>query len=181
MGRKLPKIITKEEYEALFKAVQKAKHKRKKEYLLAVILAAEAGLRISEILGYERKNGNPIQPLTKEQIDLKGHRIQIRGAKGDKDRVVPCPKKLGESVMKMLPLKIKRRALQRFITNLGWNVLHKSISFHTLRHYFGTQCAETMQLHQVQILMGHSNLSTTGIYLHANPTKAIEAAREVKF
>lgn len=179
MTYKLPKIITKEEYEKLFNAVRKSKHKKKKYYLLAVVLAAEAGLRISEILGYERKKGEPIQALAKENVDLPGHRIQIRGAKGKKDRVVPCPKKVRESAIKLLPLKIKRRALQRFITQLGWDVLGKQISFHTLRHYFGTQCAETMQLHQVQVLMGHSNLSTTGIYLHANPTKAIEAARDV--
>ena len=58
-------------------------------------------------------------------------------------------------------------------------MIKKPISFHTLRHYFGTQCAETMQLHEVQVLMGHANLATTGIYLHANPAKAIENAREV--
>lgn len=179
MGLKLPNIITKDEYDELYKAVQKSNHKKRKQYLLAVILAGEAGLRISEILGYERKKGEPIQTLTKEQVDLTGHRIQIKGAKGKKDRVVPCPKKVNEAAIKLLPLKIKRRALQRFVTQLGWDVLNKPISFHTLRHYFGTRCAETMQLHQVQVLMGHSNLSTTGIYLHANPTKAIEAAREV--
>ncbi len=179
MVYKLPKIITEDEYEKLFKAIQSSKHKKKKHYLLAVVLAAEAGLRISEILGYERKEGEPIKALTKELVDLPGHRIQIKGAKGKKDRVVPCPKKVNENAIKLLPLKIKRRALQRYITQLGWDVLGKQISFHTLRHYFGTRCAETMQLHEVQVLMGHSNLSTTGIYLHANPTKAIEHAREV--
>ncbi len=53
------------------------------------------------------------------------------------------------------------------------------MSFHTLRHFFGTQCAEYMKLHEVQMLMGHSRLDTTGIYLHANPTQAIEHARQV--
>ncbi len=179
MVLKLPKIITKEEYDKFFKAVQVMKHKRKREYLLAIILAAEAGLRISEIIGYERKDGTTINPLTSEFVDLPGHRIEIKGAKGKKDRIVSCPKKLNEKAVNLLPLKIKRRALQRFVTQLGWDVLGKHITFHSLRHYFGTQCAEKMQLHQVQMLMGHASLSTTGIYLHANPTKAIEAAREV--
>ncbi len=224
MALKLPKIITKEEYEKLFKAVQKTKHKKKKEYLLAFILAAEAGLRISEIVGFKKrksrccsadviekrikqegqrkskkiffcmkcekillikdmkrtsKNEWAIEPLTKDKVDLEGHRIEIKGAKGGKDRIVVCPKKVNQAAIKLLPLKIKRRALQRFVTQLGWDVLIKGISIHTLRHYFGTQCAEKMQLHQVQMLMGHASLSTTGIYLHANPKQAIEAAREV--
>ena len=179
MGLKLPKIITEEEYDKLFKAIQKSKIRKKKEYLLAVVLAAEAGLRISEIVGFKRAKGEPIQPLTKDRVDIPGHRIEIKGAKGKKDRIVPCPKKVNEKAVKMLPLKIQRRNLQRFVTQLGWDVLKKKISFHTLRHYFGTRCAETMQLHEVQMLMGHASLSTTGIYLHANPTKAIENAREV--
>jgi len=180
MGRKLPKIITEDEYNALIKAVMKKKKlKRRREYLLAMVLAAEAGLRISEIVGYERKDKTVVPILTKDKVDLKAHRIEIKGAKNNKDRVVPCPKKLNEKIIKLLPLKIKRRNLQRFITQLGWDVLKKPISFHSLRHYFGTRCAEKMQLHEVQMLMGHSNLSTTGIYLHANPVKAIENAREV--
>jgi len=179
MQKKLPKIITKEEYEKLFKAAQKSKVKRKKEYLLAIILAAEAGLRISEIVGFKRKDKTEIKPLIKSQVDLAGHRIRINEAKGRKDRIVPCPKRVNENALKLLPLKINRRSIQRFVTNLGWSVLNKPISFHTLRHYFGTQCAEKMQLHEVQMLMGHSRLDTTGIYLHANPTQAIEHARDV--
>jgi len=179
MGRKLPKIITPEEYNKLIQTVIKSKKKNKKQYLLAMVLAAEAGLRISEIVGYKRKDGTEIKPLTKEMVDLQAHRIEIRGAKGKRDRIVPCPKKVNERAIKFLPLKMGRRSIQRFVTQLGWDVLGKAISFHTLRHYFGTQCAEKMQLHQVQMLMGHANLGTTGIYLHANPTKAIESAREV--
>ncbi len=179
MGLKLPKIITPDEYYSLLKSVAKSKVKNRKQYFLAMVLAAEAGLRISEIVGYKRKDGTRIEILTKDKVDLQAHRIEIRGAKGKKDRIVPCPKRVNERAIKLLPLKIGRRSIQRFITNLGKKVLNKDISFHTLRHYFGTQCAEKMQLHEVQMLMGHSNLSTTGIYLHANPTKAIENAREV--
>ncbi len=88
MQKKLPRIITKEEYETLFKAAQKAKVKRRKEYLLAIILAAEAGLRISEIIGFKRKDGTEIKKLTPDLVDLPGHRIRIEGAKGKKDRIV---------------------------------------------------------------------------------------------
>jgi len=34
-------------------------------------------------------------------------------------------------------------------------------------------------LHEIQMLMGHSRLDTTGIYLHANPRQAIEGAQNV--
>jgi len=80
----------------------------------------------------------------------------------------------------MLPLTINRRPLQSFITELGRKVLDKKISFHTLRHGFGSHLAGSNRpLHEIQMLMGHSRLDTTGIYLHANPKKAIEGAREV--
>ena len=180
MAKKLPKIITPEEYEKLFKEAQKSKLKRKKQYLVAMELSAKAGLRISEVLGFKRKDGTIIPPLTKDKIDLQAHTIRIDGAKGKKDRIVPCPKTINERAIKHLPLEMKeRRNLQRFIEQIGYKALDKRISFHTLRHYFGTQCAEKMPLHQVQMLMGHSRLDTTGIYLHANPKQAIENAREV--
>lgn len=179
MAKKLPKIITKEEYDKLLKAAQKSKNKNKKKYVLAMVLAAEAGCRISEIVGYKRKDKPSILPLTKDKVNLPAHTIRLEDAKGGKDRIIPCPKKINEKALKHLPLKIGRRSIQRFVTELGRKELDKKISFHTLRHYFGTQCAEKMQLHQVQMLMGHSRLDTTGIYLHANPTKAIEEAREL--
>jgi len=79
-----------------------------------------------------------------------------------------------------LPLKIKRRALQYQITKLGKKVLNKKITFHTLRHGFCSHLANSgMSLHQIQILAGHSNLQTTGIYLHANPQASIEKAQEL--
>jgi integrase len=176
--RKLPKIISKEEYEKLLVEALKVKgisKQKKKRYVLAMILAGEAGLRISEILGYENK----IPPLTRGGVDFKGNKIFIEYGKGMKDRVVPLPKRFKETHLTLLPLNIKRRAFQDFLTKLGIRVLGKKISPHTLRHYFASRCAEKMPLHQLQMLLGHSRLDTTGIYLHANPKQAIDNAREV--
>lgn len=178
MVKKLPRIISREEYEKLLKAASKVKYvlnKNRRQYILAMILGGEAGLRISEIVGLE----NRVPVLTKDKINLQAHTIRIESGKGKKDRVVPVPLRFTEKHLKMLPLKIQRRALQHFITKLGKDVLGKDISFHTLRHYFGSQCAERMPLHEVQMLLGHSRLDTTGIYLHANPKQAVEAARKV--
>lgn len=179
--KKLPKIITKEEFEKLFEAVEnKYKHaskKRKpiiKQYMFAILLGFEAGLRISEIVGFKDR----VPKLQKHNVEPTS--IRIISGKGEKDRIVPRPKRMNITAINMLPLKINRRPLQSFITELGRKVLDKKISFHTLRHGFGSHLAgQGRPLHEIQMLMGHSRLDTTGIYLHANPKKAIEGAREV--
>jgi integrase len=180
--KKLPRIITQVEFEKLFEEAhnleKKAKSKkyknRIKEYRIAMLLGFEAGMRISEILGFK----DIIPKLTKDKIDNAS--IRIEQGKGKKDRIVPRPKRLNENALNLLPMEIKRRALQFFIIKLGKKVLEKEISFHTLRHGFGSHLAgQGRPLHEIQMLMGHSRLDTTGIYLHANPKEAIEKAREV--
>ena len=175
MPKKLPKIINQEEFEKLLVGVKKTKRisaSRKKQYQVAMLLGFEAGMRISEIVGFK----NIIPPLSADQIDSAA--IKILG-KGGKERIVPRPKRLNDAALKLLPLKIKRRSLQDFITKLGWDVLNKPVTFHTLRHGFGSHLAGSRPLHEVQMLMGHSRLDTTGIYLHANPKVAIAEAREL--
>lgn len=166
--RKLPKIINQEEFEKLFKA------EKDKKIKLAMLLAFEGGLRISEVVGYKDR----IPALTKDRVEDAS--IRIESGKGKKDRIVPRPKRLNETAKNMLPLKIPRRTLQYKVTQLGKQVLDKHITFHTLRHGFGSHLAGSGRpLHEIQMLMGHSRLDTTGIYLHANPVKAIEGASEV--
>lgn len=168
MPRKLPKIISQEDFEKLFKT------EKNKKVKLAMLLAFEAGMRISEIVGLEGK----VPALTKERVEDAS--IRIESGKGKKDRIVPRPKRLNETARNMLPLKIPRRTLQYKVTQLGKQVLGKHITFHTLRHGFGSHLAgKGRPLHEIQMLMGHSRLDTTGIYLHANPKEAIEKAQEV--
>jgi len=176
MAKKLPKIITREEYEQLLQYLLKSKKKNSKVYALCVMLGFEAGLRISEIVGYSDR----VPPLTISQIDLQQNTIRINSGKGGKDRIVPVPKRVNRNAIALLPIKLKRRAIQKTITTLGYRVLNKRITFHTLRHGFGSHLANSGRpTHEIQILMGHSNISTTGVYLHANPKKAIEGARDV--
>ena len=166
--RKLPKIINQEEFEKIFKA------EKDKEIKLAMLLGFEAGMRISEIVGFKDR----VPALTRDRVDNAS--IRIISGKGQKDRIVPKPKRINENALKMLPLKVSRRTLQRRVKALGKEVLDKDITFHTLRHGFVTHLIEHGRpLHEVQMLAGHSRLDTTGIYLHANPTKAIKGASEV--
>jgi len=177
MVKKIPKIINQEEFEQLFKAVQKSKHKWRRQVMLAMLLGFEAGMRISEILGYEGKK-NIIQPLQRSQIEQSY--IRVIGGKGQKDRIVSRPKRVNEVAIKMLPLTIKRRFLQMFITKLGKKVLNKHITFHTLRHGFATHYYnKTKDIRGLQQSLGHSRLDTTAIYSHTNPEETIKKIQEV--
>jgi integrase/recombinase XerD len=167
MARKLPTVINQEEFEKIFSAEQD------KEYKLAFLLGFEAGMRISEIVGYKDK----VPALTRDRVDSAS--IKIISGKGGKDRVVPRPKRLNENALKLLPIKKSRRALQWEFKRLSKKVLGKDLHFHTLRHGF---CSHLIQagrpINEVQMLAGHSRLDTTGLYLHANPVKAVEGARD---
>ena len=165
----LPTIITQEEFEKVFIM------EKNKKYKLAYLLGFEAGLRLSEVCGYKDK----IKPLNKGNIDLDAHFIRILG-KGGKERIVPLPKRFNLNAKNMLPLNVPRTTLQDAFKRICKRVLGKNLHFHTLRHGFGSLLAgKGRPLHEIQLLMGHSRLDTTGIYLHANPKEAIEKAREV--
>lgn len=194
MAKKLINYITIEEYTQLIKALQKEKKKKnKKQYLLCMMLAFEAGLRISEIVGHKgisrRKNKKTgeiiikeiiIPSLTKDKIDFNKNTIKVESGKGGKDRIVPLPRRITKEIVSLLPIPLTRRAIQKKVSSLGKRVLDRKINFHMLRHGFGSHLAASDRpLHEIQMLMGHSRLDTTGIYLHANPKKAIEGAREV--
>lgn len=179
----------KEEYTTRGKTIQ--------QYIICMALGFGAGMRISEILGlkktytykYLNKKTNieevktqvcNIEPLRPDKIET--NYIRVVGAKGGKDRVIPLPtklfKKLGitrNELINNLPIKVKRSAVQKFFTALALKVLNKNVSFHKLRHGFGTHTLQSgVDIHQVQMFMGHSRLDTTGLYLHANPKEALD-------
>ncbi len=180
--RKLPKIISQEEFEKLLVATLKLEKETKgknrklrlKKYRIAMLLGFEAGMRISEIVGYIDK----VPALTKNNVESAS--IRVVSGKGSKDRIVPRPKRLNQTAVDMLPLQIKRRALQDFVTKLGKKVLDKEISFHTLRHGFATHYYnKTKDILGLQQAMGHSRTDTTSIYAHTNPEDMLKQAREI--
>jgi len=169
MAQKLVKFIEIEEFRKVLAA------EKNRELKLAYSLAFGSGLRISEIVGY-----NKIKPLQEGQIDLERHQIKILG-KRDKERITVTSPWLNKTNIKLLPLQVTRRTLQRRFTNLCKNVLGRKLNFHTLRHGFGNYMANEkgVPLPMVQQMLGHSRLDTTGIYTKANPIKTIERAWEV--
>jgi len=177
-------FISPEEFAELLKAVKK---KKDKELEVAMLLGFGSGLRISEIIGFQRKfkfkkkerleDNSAIPSLTPDKIDLDKHQIRIDDAKGGKWRIAPTSPGLKPEHIKLLPLKIERRTLQYRFTVLAQKVLNKKMSFHILRHGFGNYAVNVLKLPMpmVQQYMGHSSVAVTGVYAKANPEESINA------
>lgn len=167
-SRKLPKSLTPEEFKKLILATPK----KDKQVLVAFLLAYGSGLRLSEVTNLKKEN---------IILDAKPNIIQIWGGKGGVDRTVPVPKGWKQYMLDVLPIKKTGRSLERnFKTAVHKANLSSQYTFHSLRHSFGTRLIEAgVPLNQVQILMGHSNISTTSIYTKARPMDAIKSYEEL--
>jgi integrase/recombinase XerD len=167
MTNKLPIWMSQEEFALLIKNTYKTRHK------VAFLLGYGSGMRISEIIN-----------LQQTDINLQNKSIVIREGKGGKDRVVPLPKGWKDSMLQYIPLKCGIRALQRVFTDTakrsGVMASKPGVHVHSLRHSFAVRCIEAgVPLNQIQLLMGHSNIATTSIYLHANPKDALKSYEEL--
>lgn len=164
----LPQALSDEEFMKIISLLDKKESSRSTK--VAFLLAYESGLRISEVL-----------KLKKEDINETAKTIFIRQGKFSKDRVVPLPKTWKTYMMKYIPISKGERALEQAfkkrVRKLGLNPIYH---FHSLRHSFATHCLERgMPINQVQILMGHSSVGTTNVYIQANPKDAIDKYNEI--
>ena len=154
----------------LLKIMKVANHKHHK---LAYLLAWYSSLRISEVMNVEPRD-----------INWQDKTILVRQGKGSKDRIVPLPEVFIEPMLELLPLKklIGVRALQKAFKDdckkAGILEYKPSIHFHSLRHGFATHGIEQgMDITELQMLMGHSNIATTSVYIHMKPKKALDSYR----
>ncbi|MFV2060402.1 MAG: site-specific tyrosine recombinase XerD [Gammaproteobacteria bacterium] len=176
LGRSLPKVLSEGEVEKLLNAPDtKAVLGMRDRCMLEVLYAS--GLRVSELVQLELS-----------QLNLRMGVIHING-KGNKERLVP----LGEEAINWLEEYIsgaRKSLLQEsdsdalFLTHRKagmtrqafWHIIKryanlvgisKHLSPHTLRHAFATHLLNNgADLRVVQMLLGHSDLSTTQIYTH---------------
>jgi integrase len=186
MAQKLVEYIKIEEFNKLLQA------EKEQSYKLAYLLAFGSGLRLSEIVGYKRKQRQrmnketkkleffkdvvEIKPLDKDNIDLQAKMIRVIGGKGNKSRVVPLFPNFSEKHLKLLPLTIPRSTLQHHFSALALKTLGKHLHFHQLRHGFAVESIKRgIQLPFLQQALGHSRLDTTGIYTKASPEDMINA------
>ncbi len=165
--KKLVVALSREEFIKLIKQTKKPSDK------IAFLLAFGSGLRVSEVIGLEKRD-----------INFKEKNILVRQGKGSKDRIVPLPKAFRESHLKFIPIKVGVRQLQRAFRSAcekaGLLKIKPTLHFHSLRHGFGTRLAgQGVPIHHVRTLMGHTNISTTNIYLEANPKDALKSYEEL--
>lgn len=161
--KKLPVSINQEEFIHLIRKTRKKHHK------IAFLLGFGAGLRVSEVVNLEARD-----------IYIGEKRILIRQGKGSKDRIVPLPKGFKKDMLPWLPIKCGKRALQKAFKTAAKRAKlledKPDLHFHSLRHGFATQMvSQGVPLHHIRTLMGHTNISTTNVYLEANPKGALES------
>lgn len=162
MIKKLPKAIKPEEFNKLIK------NTKDKTAKVAFLLAYTCGLRLSEVVNLKPEN-------------IKENYIEVLSGKGGKDRQVPKPKHWKKEYEKYLPIKKTGRALQKnFRVSCTKSKLPEHYTFHSLRHGFATRAIEQgIPLNHLQTLLGHSDISTTGIYLKARPMDALKSYEEL--
>ena len=128
--------------------------------------------RVSELINIKFSN-----------IDMNRNVVRVLG-KGSKERLIPFGDQAHDSITKYLQIRGKSQSKELFLSNRGkilsrvsfWNRvkvylircnLKSNISPHTLRHAFATHLLNRgADLRSVQMLLGHSDLSTTQIYTH---------------
>ena len=176
LGRPLPKSLTETEVEALLAAPDTGRPLGVRDRAMLEIMYA-SGLRVSELVA-----------LALPRINLGQGVVRVLG-KGGKERLVP----LGEEALAWVerylhearPMLLGGRTHEAlFVTQRGegmtrqafWYLIKRyaaaagirvPLSPHTLRHAFATHLLNHgADLRVLQLLLGHSDLSTTQIYTH---------------
>lgn len=175
-GRGLPKALTEVQVEALLAAPDTETTLGSRDRAMLELMYA-TGLRVSELVGLELAN-----------INLNQGVVRVIG-KGQKERLVPIGDEAHESLKAYLSgarpeLLQGVQADSVFVTTRKsgmtrqafWYMVRRyaelcdiprKLSPHMLRHSFATHLLNHgADLRVVQLLLGHSDLSTTQIYTH---------------
>ena len=166
LPKSLPYVLSKDEILSITDQVRNLKHKT------ILLTTYSSGLRISETLN-----------LRVSDIDSVAMLIRVNHGKGNKDRLTI----LSHENLKMLRLYWKRyrptdllfpgrlegQPMSSRTPQTVFQVARKKagitkpVTVHTLRHSFGTHLLEdNTDLRTIQVLMGHSDIASTSIYLH---------------
>lgn len=174
--KKLPQFLNMQEVETLLACGKGNRPEDVRDRAMLELLYA-TGLRVSELV-----------QLKLRELNLEVGYLMTVG-KGSKERLVPvgmaaCTRVREYIEQVRLIQDPEQSAPHLFLSRLGqamtrqafWNIIKKralevgvrtSVSPHTLRHSFATHLlANGADLRSVQIMLGHSDLSTTQIYTH---------------
>ena len=174
----LPKVLDGADVARLLEAPDRATPRGTRDAAMLELLYA-TGLRASELTG-----------LTLGDLHLDAGYLRCVG-KGSKERVVPMGTPAGAAVSAYLesgrPALLKGRRSETLFVGRGgapltrqgfWKLIKSygrragiraALSPHVVRHSFATHLLENgADLRAVQMLLGHSDISTTQIYTHVN-------------
>jgi site-specific recombinase XerD len=150
-----------------------------------------AGLRVSELTG-----------LRLDDLAAQGASIRIRG-KGRRERALPLWKSTAAALRAWLAIRGPMLTPEVFVNARGqpfsrWGVAHllrghgrtarrtcaslarKRLSPHVLRHTCAMIVLQaTHDIRKVSLWLGHSQLTTTEIYVRADPTEKLEAIEAI--
>lgn len=170
--RKLPVVLSLEEVDQFFSAIQNLR------YRAVLMTAYAAGLRISEV-----------SRLKVADIDSSRMVIRVEQGKGRKDRYVMLSPRLlvllrtywkAERPSTWLfpsprhpELPISTAAIAEACRAARYcSGLKKPVTIHLLRHSFATHLLEAgTDLRTIQLLLGHRSLATTAVYTHVARSK----------
>jgi len=169
--RRLPGYHSTEQLNSILEVIASRRDrwaKLKERDALIILMLAFTGVRRSELLN--------LRPS-----DIVGGFIRIRGGKGDKDRAIPVADDLTTPLARYVKnehinprarfFSIHARQLYNIVKKYALAAGVDDLSPHGLRHYFATTLVERgAQVRAVQELLGHSNISTTAIYLDLIPS-----------
>ena len=167
----LPESMSEAEVDKLLNSPDVANKIENRDKAMIEMLYA-TGMRISELVN-----------LKITDVDMKRCVVKVFG-KGSKERLVPFGETALDSLKSYLNHREQSSSKEIFLSNRGKKMtrvafwqrvkiylirenLKNSISPHTLRHAFATHLLNRgADLRSVQLLLGHSDLSTTQIYTH---------------
>ncbi|HRW58728.1 MAG TPA: tyrosine recombinase XerC [Chlamydiales bacterium] len=181
--KKLPSTMSYEDVKVLFEMPDLSHYLGFRDRV-ALELFYSSGIRLSELVALNRKD-----------IDFSQKLIKVEG-KGKKERVVPVTQMASDWISKYLnhPMRHTKNAKNEpqkdekavFLNRFGKRVSVRSIDRkfqlylkmsnlmgratpHTIRHTIATHWLENgMDLKTIQMILGHSSLSTTTIYTHVS-------------
>ena len=163
---KLPVILNRSELRELFRAPTLLKHR------IVLTLIYSAGLCGQEVIN-----------LKQSDIDFERKTIHIRQSKYKKDRIVPLSEFMSRGLQKYLSVEHPHIWLfngkevdgRYSVRGLSWVMrvalkktgIKKKVCLHSLRHSHATHLLEErVDIVTLKELLGHSDVSTTMIYLH---------------
>jgi integrase/recombinase XerD len=176
IGRSLPQSLTESDVEALLAAPKVSEPLGHRDRTMLEVLYA-TGVRVSELIN-----------LKLSQINLNQGVLRIIG-KGDRERLIPLGDEAQDWIREFIDgprgeILLERQTEYLFPTRRGdrmtrqafWHIIKryakkagitKKLSPHTVRHAFATHLLNNgADLRVVQLLLGHSDVSTTQIYTH---------------